>query len=502
MLRRYSLKNICARKVSKRILGLLLLLSASTYGQENRAPNVVLICVDDLLPALKCYGNDEVHSPNIDKLANKAALFTKHYVTVPTCGASRYSLLRSSLPKSRAELGNEIANRFSNNNVENPNPPETFIAHLREHGYYTVGIGKISHSSDGYIYPYNAPARSNRRELPNSWDEILFDAGKWGHGWNAFFGYANGQSRTSLQGKVEPFEAGNVDDEGYVDGLTAKLAVKKINELAHSEQPFLLAVGFFKPHLPFNSPKKYWDIYDENTLSVTATPDLPQGVHKASLHNSSEFNNYQGGAERASLESPLSDVYTRQLTHAYYAAVSYVDAQIGKVLTALEDSGLSENTIIVLWSDHGWHLGDYNMWGKHTLFDKSLRSVLLIKTPQMNTAKRIDRVVSSIDIAPTILELCAVEPLPYADGHSLSALLADCSISSWDDVAYSYFRNGISMVTPRYRLTNFFRKEHPIWELYDHKEDPLETKNIALERPDVVEELKSKLQEGNTGLYN
>src|SRR5690606_21528707 len=133
MLRRYSLKNICARKVSKRILGLLLLFSASTYGQENRAPNVLLICVDDLLPALKCYGNDDVHSPNIDKLANKAALFTKHYVTVPTCGASRYSLLRSSLPKSRAELGNEIANRFSNNNVESPNPPETFIAHLREH---------------------------------------------------------------------------------------------------------------------------------------------------------------------------------------------------------------------------------------------------------------------------------------------------------------------------------------------------------------------------------
>lgn len=504
-------REICRRLFSTRalflglrcgIVGVLTLTVVALNAQDDNRPNVLLICVDDLLPALKSYGNEEVHSPNIDALAGKAALFTKHYVTVPTCGASRYSLLRSALPSTRAELGNEIANTFSNPKAENPPGPETFIAQFKNNGYYTVGIGKISHSADGYIYPYNAATRSNRRELPQSWDEMLFDAGKWGQGWNAFFGYANGESRTSLQGQVAPFESADVDDNGYVDGLTADLAVRRIKELAKTEQPFLLGVGFFKPHLPFNAPKKYWDLYDESSLSLTATPDLPQGVNLASLHNSSEFNNYKAGPETAALNRPLSDAYSRKLIHAYYACVSYVDAQIGKVLAALDENGLSENTIVVLWSDHGWHLGDYHVWGKHTLFDRSLRSVLMIKTPDMTSGKKIDRVVSSIDIAPTLLELCDVEGLPYADGRSMLRLLDDCSDTSWEDVAYSYFRNGITMVTPRYRLTKYFREAQPTWELYDHKLDPSETKNIALEQPDVVEQLKVLLEKGNTGIYN
>lgn len=470
--------------------------------KDNRRPNVLFICVDDLLPALGCYGNDEVISPHIDSFAAGAALFTRHYVTVPTCGASRYSLLRSALPSSRAALGNEIANRFSNSDAGVLEDPETFIEQFRNNGYYTVGIGKISHSADGYIYPYNATKKSERQELPRSWDEMLFDPGKWGQAWNAFFGYADGENRTSRQGNVPPYEVGEVDDEGYVDGLTASLAVAKLQELADQDRPFFLGVGFFKPHLPFNAPKKYWDLYDESKLSLSPAPDIPKDVHRTSLHHSGEFNYYKGGAERASLDHTLSENYSRKLIHGYYACVSYVDAQIGKVLEALETTGLAENTIAVLWSDHGWHLGDYNVWGKHTLFDRSLRSVLVIKAPDMNKGKKIDRVVSSIDIAPTLLALCGVKPLPKADGNSMVRLLRDTKDKSWDDVAYGYYRNGITMMTPRYRLTRYFRKEQPVVELYDHKKDPLETRNVATEKPDIVRKLNPLWKQGNTGLYD
>lgn len=486
-------------------LGITFLLAVtvleSTAQQDNGRPNVLFIAVDDLLPALGCYGNKEVHSPHIDALATQSALFTKNYVTVPTCGASRYSLLRSALPSSRAELGNEIANRFSNPNVKDLRGPETFIEQFRNNGYHTVGIGKISHAADGYVYPYAAP-KSERQELPRSWDEMLFDAGKWGQAWNAFFGYADGENRTSKQGNVPPYEAGEVDDEGYVDGLTAALAIDKLNELSRQDKPFFLGVGFFKPHLPFNAPKKYWDLYDEDELPLSITPNIPQDVHRASLHNSSEFNSYKGGAEKAALDQALSDEYSRKLIHGYYACVSYVDAQIGKVLQTLEETGLARNTIVVLWSDHGWHLGDYNVWGKHTLFDRSLRSVLIMRTPDMREGKEIDRVVSAIDIAPTLLELCQVAPLPEADGHSMVRLLDNVQDKSWTDVAYSYYRNGITMMTPRYRLTRYFRKEQPVLELYDHKNDPLETRNVADENPSIIRKLNPLWEQGNTGLYD
>src|SRR5690606_24832173 len=311
------------------LVGALLLGAGPVGSQEKtaRRPNALLICIDDLLPALGCYGDATAISPHIDGLASQAALFTKHYVTVPTCGASRYSLLRSSLPRTKGELGNEIANRFSNPDVPPVTGPETFIEQFRNGGYYTVGIGKISHTVDGYIYPYSA-AKSNRRELPRSWDEMLFDAGKWGEGWDAFFAYADGESRTTRKKEVRPYEAAEVDDNGYPDGLTATLAVRKLEELAHSDKPFFLGVGFFKPHLPFNAPKKYWDLYKEDELPLTPVPDIPQNVSRASLHNSAEFNQYKLGAETASLDKPLSDAYARKLIHGYYACVSYIDAQV------------------------------------------------------------------------------------------------------------------------------------------------------------------------------
>ena len=471
---------------------------AEAPAKETKKPNVLFICIDDLRPELGCYGADYIKSPNIDKLANSGVLFTHQFVQVPTCGASRCSILTGILPQKKGYLSNEACHTYISGKPET-NQPETFIHHLRRNGYYTVGIGKISHSADGLLYGYNDPV-GTERELPHSWDELVFDAGKWKTGWNAFFGYADGENRQSMKAQVKPYEKGNVDGDGYVDGLTANLAVKKLGELANRNEPFFLGIGFFKPHLPFNSPAKYWDLYDENTIELAPSPDIPINVNKASLHQSGEFNGYKAGDENASLEKPLSDAYARKIRHAYFAAVSYVDAQVGKVLDELDRSGLAENTIVVVWGDHGWHLGDQRVWGKHTIFERALNSAFIIKLPGQKDGKRINQVVSAVDIYPTIVDLCGLKLPMKIDGKSLLPLLNN-PITQRDNVSYGYFMNGISMRTERYRLTKYFRKEEPTIELYDHQTDPNETKNIAAKHPDIVENLMPIWEKGNTGLF-
>ena len=316
-------------------------------GNNQEKPNVLFICVDDLRPELGCYGVDYIQSPNLDKLASSGILFTNHFVQVPTCGASRLSMLTGMLPKSKAHLSNDAIREFMSGQSENSNP-ETFIHHLRRNGYYTVGIGKISHYADGLLYGYT-DSIGTKKELPYSWDELIFDHGKWGTGWNAFFGYSNGENRQSLNRQVKPYESGNVEDEGYPDELTASLAIQKLKELSDRDKPFFLGVGFFKPHLPFNAPKKYWDLYNEEDIPLAPFPGIPENVNLASLHESGEFNGYQLGDEKASLSEPLSGAYAQKIRHAYAACVSYIDAQIGKVLVELERLGLDKNTIIIVW---------------------------------------------------------------------------------------------------------------------------------------------------------
>jgi len=467
-------------------------------NKENDKPNVLFIAIDDLRAELGCYGNEHIKSPNIDRFAKSGAVFTHHYVSVPTCGASRYSLLTGMLPKTKGHLSNEACHNFIAGKSDTEDP-ETFIHHLRRNGYYTVGIGKISHYVDGLLYGYTDPV-GTEYELPHSWDEMLLNPGKWETGWNAFFGYANGENRQSLNRQVKPYEKANVPDAGYPDGLTAQLALKKMNQLAKKEEPFFLAVGFFKPHLPFNAPAKYWDMYDEEEIPLSPNPFIPENVNKASLHNSGEFNGYQLGEEKASLESPISDEYARKLRHAYFACVSYIDAQVGKLLNELEKLGLAENTVVVIWGDHGWHLGDQLVWGKHTIFERALKSAFILYAPGKTSGETINKVVSTIDIYPTLMDICGIEMPHKTDGKSFVPLF-DNLLMNWEEASYSYFRNGISLRTERYRLTRYFRNAEPIIELYDHETDPDETKNIADAEPDVIENLMPLWEKGNTGLY-
>ena len=464
-----------------------------------KMPNILFISVDDLRPELGCYGNSIAISPNIDELAREGVLFKNHFVQVPTCGASRYSLLTGMRPSQPRHLSNR-ALELELSYDEEKERPETFIHHLKRNGYHTVGIGKISHSADGLVYGYT-DAPSTKKELPHSWNELLFDPGKWGTGWNAFFGYANGENRQSLNKQVPPYEAGNVDDDGYVDGLTTALAISKLKQLKSSEKPFFMGVGFFKPHLPFTAPKKYWDLYDRNNIPLAPNDSLPKDIHIQSLHGSGEFNQYGLTDERAALDQPLSEEYAKKIKHSYLAAVSYIDAQIGLLLKELDALGLDENTIVVIWGDHGWHLGDHRVWGKHTLYDTALRSALIIKDPRKKSAgKTVNTVVESVDIYPSLMDLCNVA-LPYpTDGESFTGLMESDQEEN-NGVAYSFFKKGISMRNHRYRLTKYYRKELPNIELYDLKSDPHETKNIAHNNKALLEELMPLWEQGDNGIY-
>jgi arylsulfatase A-like enzyme len=301
---------------------------------------------------------------------------------------------------------------------------------------------------------------------------------------------------------VKPYEMADVADTGYPDGLIAEQAIEKLGELAKKGDPFFLSVGFFKPHLPFNAPKKYWDLYDENKIPLSPNPFIPENVNNASLHNSGEINGYQLGDEEASLKGPISDEYARKLRHAYFACVSYMDAQVGKLMNELEKQGLAENTIVVIWGDHGWHLGDQLVWGKHTIFERALKSALIIKVPKsIQAGMQINKTVSSLDIYPTLMELCGVEMPFKTDGRSLVGLINNPTLPSWEEASYGYFSNGITVRTDRYRLTKYFRKAEPTIELYDHQTDPDETRNIAAEHPAIVENLNPIWERGNTGLF-
>jgi arylsulfatase A-like enzyme len=469
-----------------------------TAGTDR--PNILFIFIDDLRPEAGCYGNSLMVTPAIDKIAAEGICFTGQFVAVPTCGASRFCMLTGQLPHTLTATSNEACHQLIANKPAEERPV-TFMERLRKAGYYTVGIGKISHYADGYVYPYDGTPQGAPLELPGSWDEMLFDPGKWGTGWNAFFGYADGSNRNGRNKEVKPYERGNVDDNGYPDGLTAQLALKKLRELAGKKQPFLLAVGFFKPHLPFNSPSKYWDLYDESSIPLTPSPNIPENVNTASLHQSGEFNQYKLGEEHPSLSKPVSDAYARKIRHAYYSAVSYTDAQIAKLMTELEELNMKDNTIVILWGDHGWHLGDDRVWGKHTIFEWALRSLFVVRAPGYAQNATCNKVVSAIDIYPTILELCSLPAGSSPEGKSLVPLLKNPEDPQWDNVAYSYYRHGITLRTQHYRLTKYFRDQQPVIELYDHQSDPYENVNIAETHQDIVNELMPLWQKGNTGIY-
>jgi len=477
------------------LLALFLLATVSSVHKSVAAaerPNVLFIAVDDLRPQLNCYGNEFMHTPNMDRLAAQGTLFRRHYVQVPTCGASRYALLTGRRPNVGERWSNGAFRKLKRKRTAQP---QTFPEFFRRNGYTTVSIGKISHQPDGHIYNYNGTG-SGKVEVPFAWDDVGAPYGKWKYGWGAFFGYANGLHRANYDG-ASPVEAAKVDDDGYPDGLIAESAVKKLQRLSRQDEPFLLAVGFYKPHLPFTAPKRYWDLYERDKIPLSPNPERPTGINPASWHRSGECF----GARYNSGNWPRNEKTARLLRHGYFAAVSYVDAQVGKLLDAVQRLQLADNTIVVLWGDHGWHLGDHAMWGKHTNFERAARSALIIRVPGMSQRGRnneTDALVETVDLYPTLLDVCGYTVPEHLAGASLRPVIKNPQHPG-KDAAFTYWRGGTSMRTERYRIVSY-RKGTPRVELYDHKTDPHETRNVAEKQPKIVKRLLSQLNTNQPSL--
>jgi arylsulfatase A-like enzyme len=449
---------------------------SSAIAQETKRPqNILFIAVDDLRPELGAFGAQHMITPNIDKLAGQGFSFTNHFVHAPTCGASRFSLLTGRIATNLKHVSNEALRTEIGDSPNNDFI--TFPRYFRENGYTTVALGKIGHYPGGTVAPYTGINPNPRPEIPGAWDISKAPTAQWGTEQNGFFGYADGTNRNDLMKNTPPFEAGDVDDMGYPDGHTAAMAVDQIESLSGQDKPFLLAVGFYKPHLPFTAPKKYWDMYNRADIPLSPNPSVPKGVsEKNTLHNSGEFNQYKLGKETAAIGKPLSDDYARELRHAYVAAVSYIDAQIGKVLSALEKSGQADNTVVVLWGDHGWHLGDQTIWGKHSLYERALKSPLIIRLPQTEGGVIKNQIVETVDIYPTLIELTGLRGPGKLSGQSLTGAMENAEPSP--RVARSFWQNSVTLRNDKYRIIVHGENFPDDVELYDHQKDVNETENV------------------------
>ncbi len=476
---------------------LLCFATASTRAEETQnkqRPNVLFIAIDDLRTELGCYGVPSVQSPSLDKLASEGVLFTNHFVQVPTCGASRYALLTGRSPKkSGVTRSNQAFYRGrSALSSEQTEGAQTLPELFRRSGYHTSCIGKISHTADGRVFEYNGSG-DGREELPHAWDELATPFGSWKRGWGIFFAYANGRSREDGSGIRDLMEFTTEKDEELPDGLLAQMAIQKLGEYKSQKKPFFMGLGFFKPHLPFVAPKQDW----EAMLKVKVdSPPHPEKAESAYWHKSGEFYNYKMNHEKTRPLSSHAQVETRR---AYLACVRYVDRQVGKVLSALNQLGLSENTIVVVWGDHGWFLGDTALWAKHAPLERALKSTLIIRAPGVTQAGlKSSALVESIDLYPTLLDLCDpkfTKTEKSLDGISLKPILTG-EKKSVRDVSFSYWNSAISMRTKSHRLiaTNRKGKLTKI-ELYDISETPDPVQNLVDTKPRIVREMLKHLSE-------
>ena len=459
------------------ILGISLLAANSCRTEpdeknipERPVPNILFIAVDDLRPELGCYGNKVISSPNIDRLAGESVMFRRAYCNVPVSGASRASLLTGTRPTSYRFLNFET--------WANKDYPEaiTLPAHFRQNGYYTVSLSKVFH---------------NQGDGQNAWDEEWRPTGKGT--WRNYLTDEN-LSIDTLVKRGMPFEAADVPDSAYFDGKTAQSAIRYIRKFKESDKPFFLAVGFLKPHLPFNAPKKYWDLYDPDDIGIAPNPEPPENAPRQAIHNWGELRQYYSIPETGA----LSDSAANKLRHGYYACVSYIDALIGLLLDELSANGLSENTIIVLWGDHGWNLGEHGMWCKHCNFNTSLNAPLIIKVPGMTTGKSNNNITEFIDIYPTLCELSGLDLPLHLEGQSLVKRLKKPERMQ-QDFAVCKFNNGVTLIEENNFYTEWLNKNDSTIAnmLYDHTTDPNENINLSgkQEYVQLVSKLAGRLKE-------
>jgi len=455
-------------------------------------PNVLFIAIDDLRTELGCYGHQYVNSPHLDQLANEGTLFTRHFVQVATCGASRYALLTGRSPANSRAFKNAAMYSSPTALLPHQQPGAQSMPELfRRSGYHTTLIGKISHTADGRVYAYDGSG-SGRDEIPHAWSEKATPLGPWKRGWGIFFAYENGRHREDGNGNKDLMEFTAESDEELPDGMMATTAIQKLKQFGQSEQPFFLGLGFFKPHLPFVATRQDWEYFKDREVPA---PDNPAPVDSPHWHKSGEFYKYDSPFNKT---RPLATDDAITARKAYLACVRYTDRQVGRVLQALQESGLADNTIVVVWGDHGWHLGESALWGKHTPFERANHSTLIIRAPGVSRpGVHCDALVESVDIYPTLLDLCQpafTQTTHRLDGISMRPLL-DGSRHEIKPVATSFWRNTISVRDATHRLIVRRDKSGQVvdQELYDVRQSPDPITNLATTAPAIVKQLSVHL---------
>ncbi len=433
-------------------------------ARPKKQPNILFIAVDDLRPELGCYGQDHIVSPNIDRLAKSGIRFVNSHCNVPVCGASRASLLTGVRPTPQRFVGYSTwADKDLPGHLSLPR-------YLKENGYYTISNGKIYHHSQDDL---------------DAWSETPWDPkGNW-IGWQAWISEESENQMAPNPRPGQPdrvkgpaWEMPDCDDSDYPDGKIADKTLADLEKLAQQNQPFFLAAGFLKPHLPFNAPKKYWDLYDHDKIELADNPFPPKNAPEESLHKFGELRN---GYTNVPQEIPLPDHYARWLVHGYQACVSYTDAQIGKLLNKLKELKLDDNTIVILWGDHGWNLGEHTLWCKHCNYETSLSAPIIIHAPWIKGNKASEALVEFVDIYPSLTELCGLPVPEHCEGISFVPLMKNPD-QAWKQATFSRYFKGNTITTKRFQYTEFRdmkTDELTSRMLYDHDKDPAENINVV-----------------------
>lgn len=443
--------------------------------------NVLLILADDLRPELASFGAAYIHSPNIDRLASLGRPFHRHFVNAPSCGPSRNTLLTG---RYGGEGNDALFNRAQDVQKDPGAHPPSMPEWFRKHGYTTVSVGKVSHYPGGRGGPdWNNPAIP---EIPNGWDRHLMPVAEWQHPRGAMHGLAYGEIREEVE-KMDVMQSIPGPDTIYPDGLIVEEGLRQLKDLAASDNPFFLAIGVIKPHLPFGAPKKYMQYYRDIELPPIPHPEKPSW--DSTWHKSSEFMKYNRWGR-----DPNTDAdFAMEVRRHYAACVSYVDKHVGDILDALQATGKMKDTVVLLWGDHGWHLGEHAVWGKHTLFEESLHSPLIIwhaGIPQPGVES--NAVVSTLDIFPTLCDLSGIEMPQFAEGVSLTGITRDPAQAGHD--AFAYFKGTMKSIrTASHRLV--IQRDGTV-ELFDHTQKDGGSRNIADEHPTLVEDLRVRIKEG------
>lgn len=462
-------------------------------------PNVLLILVDDLKPTLRTFGDAHAISPSIDRLAARGTRFERAYANQAVCAPSRINLMTSRRSTSTGiyNFGQDLRDYIPN--------AVTLPQLFRQSGYSTESIGKVFHVGHGtfddkvswsvpsrkdkvieYLDPASTGGEATREEV--LFNEVPFEG--------PVFEAAAKQARGAA------WESPDVPDDAYADGRTAARTSQRLAELKSSSSPFFLAVGFARPHLPFSVPKRYWDMYDPAKLPMPDFERLPDGAPEFAGKVKGEIAAYAPLPE-SGLGGDFTDAQKRKLIHGYYAGVTYVDAQIGKVLDALEREGLADNTIVILWGDHGYHLGDHGLWTKHTNFEQAVHLPLIFAGPGTGRpGSAPGQLAETVDVYPTLVKLAGLT-LPATmqpiDGADLTPVLRD-PLKCVRPYAYHAFnrpgRIGQAIRTDRYRLVRWTQEVTGarVYELYDMRADPGETRNMADALPKVRAELDAILE--------